>query len=239
MRDAFAPVLKQSLSDKLAQRIRGMIQKGDYGQGDRLPPIMEMAKRFSVGHPTIREALKKLETMGIVEIRHGSGVYVSRSDEVLVLASPDYAGTVTKKLLLDLIDTRMPLEMKSVAEAVKNATLDDLVEMRQLLKKAGDNFDNDVVLNETNMGFHRQIAIASGNTVLLQLLDVLRDLFTEEQRLILGIFGSRERDHREHLAILEALESRDEALGVERMRKHLQGVADSIHRWDPDNHPVS
>ena len=121
MRDAFAPVLKQSLSDKLAQRIRGMIQKGDYGQGDRLPPIMEMAKRFSVGHPTIREALKKLETMGIVEIRHGSGVYVSRSEEVLVLASPDYPGTVTKKLLLDLIDTRMPLEMKSVAEAVKNA----------------------------------------------------------------------------------------------------------------------
>ena len=239
MRDAFAPVLKQSLSDKLAQRIRAMIQKGDYGQGDRLPPIMEMAKRFSVGHPTIREALKKLETMGIVEIRHGSGVYVSRSDEVLVLASPDYAGTVTKKLLLDLIDTRMPLEMKSVAEAVKNATLDDLVEMRRLLKQAGDNFDNDVVLNETNMGFHRQIAIASGNTVLLQLLDVLRDLFTEEQRLILGIFGSRERDHREHLAILEALENRDEPLGVERMRKHLQGVADSIHRWDSDNHPVS
>jgi GntR family transcriptional repressor for pyruvate dehydrogenase complex len=239
MRDAFAPVLKQSLSDKLAQRIRAMISKGDYGQGDRLPPIMEMAKRFSVGHPTIREALKKLETMGIVEIRHGSGVYVSRSDDVLVLASPDYAGTVTKKLLLDLIDTRMPLEMKSVAEAVKNATLDDLVEMRRLLKTAGDNFDNDIVLNETNMGFHRQIAIASGNTVLLQLLDVLRDLFTEEQRLILGIFGSRERDHREHLAILEALESRDEALGVDRMRKHLQGVADSIHRWDPDNHPVS
>ena len=239
MRDAFAPVLKQSLSDKLAQRIRAMIQKGDYSQGDRLPPIMEMAKRFGVGHPTIREALKKLETMGIVEIRHGSGVYVSRSEEVLVLASPDYVGTVTKKLLLDLIDARMPLEMKSVAEAVKHGSPEDLLEMKRLLKTAGENLDNDVVLNETNMGFHRQIALASGNTVLVQLLDVLRDLFTEEQRLILGIFGSRERDHREHLAILEALERRDEALGVERMRKHLQGVADSIHRWDAENHPVT
>ena len=239
MRDAFAPVLKQSLSDKLAQRIRGMIQKGDYSQGDRLPPIMEMAKRFGVGHPTIREALKKLETMGIVEIRHGSGVYVSRSEEVLVLASPDYVGTVTKKLLLDLIDARMPLEMKSVAEAVKHGSPEDLLEMKRLLKTAGDNLDDDVVLNETNMGFHRQIALASGNTVLVQLLDVLRDLFTEEQRLILGIFGSRERDHREHLAILEALERRDETLGVERMRKHLQGVADSIHRWDAENHPVT
>ena len=239
MRDSFAPVLKQSLSDKLAQRIRAMIQKGEYTQGDRLPPIMEMAKRFGVGHPTIREALKKLETMGFVEIRHGSGVYVSRSEEVLVLASPDYGGEVTKKLLLDLINTRMPLEVMSVAEAVKHATLADLVEMRRLLTTAGQNLADDVVLNEVNMGFHRQIALASGNTVLLQLLDVLHDLFTNEQRLILDIFGSRERDHKEHLAILDALEKRDEKKGTDLMRKHLHGVADSILRWSPEDHPVT
>ncbi|HEY4305218.1 MAG TPA: FadR/GntR family transcriptional regulator [Gemmatimonadaceae bacterium] len=239
MRDSFAPVLKQSLSDKLAQRIRTMIQKGEYTQGDRLPPIMEMAKGFGVGHPTIREALKKLETMGVVEIRHGSGVYVSRSEEVLVLASPDYAGTVTKKLLLDLINARMPLEVMSVSEAVKHATLEDLVEMRRLLTSAGQNLTNDVVLNEVNMGFHRQIALASSNAVLLQLLDVLRDLFTDEQRLILGIFGSRERDHKEHLSILDALEKRDEKKGTDLMRKHLQGVADSILRWNPEDHPVT
>ena|SRR5512146_1917467 len=239
MKDAFGPVLKQSLSDSLAQRIRGMIQRGDYTQGDRLPPIMEMARRFGVGHPTIREALKKLETMGIVEIRHGSGVYVSRSDDVLVLASPGYSGTVTKKLLLDLIHTRIPLEMHSVSQSIKNATLEDLVELRRTLTTAGQNLDNDEVLNEVNMSFHRQIARASGNTVLTQLLDVLHDLFTEEQRLILGIFGSRERDHQEHLGILEALELRDEKLAVERMREHLEGVADSIERWSPEDHPVA
>src|SRR5919202_321559 len=99
MSDAFAPVSKQSLTDRLARQIRGLIQRGDYRQGDRLPPIMEMARRFRVGHPTIREALKKLEAIGVVEIRHGSGVYVSRSDDVLVLASPHYAATATKKLL--------------------------------------------------------------------------------------------------------------------------------------------
>jgi GntR family transcriptional repressor for pyruvate dehydrogenase complex len=239
MKDSFAPVLKQSLADKLAQRLRAMIQKGDYQQGDRLPPIMEMARRFGVGHPTIREALKKLETMGFVEIRHGSGVYVTRSEEVLVLASPDYAGTVTKKLLLDLIRARMPLEIQSVADAVGNATLEDLTEMRRLLTTAGMNLDDDDVLNDVNMSFHRQIARSSGNMVLAQLLDVLRDLFTDEQRLILGIFGSRERDHQEHITILEALEARDEPLAVERMRMHLQGVADSIHRWDPEHHPVA
>jgi GntR family transcriptional repressor for pyruvate dehydrogenase complex len=74
--------------------------------------------------------------------------------------------------------------------------------------------------------------------VLAQLLDVLADLFAEEQRLILGIFGSRERDHREHLEILEALESRDEALCVGRMRQHLRGVQDAIESWNPEDHPV-
>src|SRR5215203_307173 len=126
MKHAFAPLERQSLSDRLARQIRGSIQRGDFRRGDRLPPIMEMARRFGVGHPTIREALKKLETMGFVEIRHGSGVYVTRSEEVLVLASPDYSGTVTKKLLLDLIRVREPLETQSVAEAVRNATLEDL-----------------------------------------------------------------------------------------------------------------
>lgn len=239
MKDAFRPVLKQSLSDRLAQRIRVSIQKGDYAEGDRLPAIMEMARRFGVGHPTVREALKKLQTMGVVEIRHGSGVYVSRSHDVLVLATPDYAGTVTRKLLLDLIETRMPIEMHSTAQAASNATDEHLEEMRRLLTTAGQNLDNDEVLNSMNMAFHRQIALASDNTVLTQLLDVLQELFTEEQRLILGIFGSRQRDHQEHLAILDALEKRDVGLAVERMRTHLEGVRDAVRQWDPEHHPVA
>ena len=238
MKDAFAPVLKHSLSDRLARRIRSLIQKGNYAPGDRLPSIMEMARRFGVGHPTIREALKKLETMGIVEIRHGSGVYVTRNDDVLVLASPDFGGQVTKKLLIDLINTRMPLEMQSAADAVRNGKPEHLLEMRRLLTTAAQNLDDDDALNSVNMAFHRQIAQASGNAVLAQLIDVLKDLFTAEQRLILGIFGSRERDHQEHLAILAAIEERDEKLAVDRMRTHLEGVREAVRLWDPEEHPV-
>lgn len=238
MKEAFTPVVKRSLSDRLAQRIRQLIQNGDYREGDRLPAIMEMARRFGVGHPTVREALKKLQTMGVIQIRHGSGVYVTRSHEVLLLASPDFTGTVTRKLLLDLVQTRIPIEMQSVALAARNATDGNLAEMRQLLTTAGANLDDDAVLTSVNMAFHRQIALASGNTVLTQLLDVLQELFTEEQRLILGIFGSRERDHQEHLGILEALEDRDEVLCIERMRTHLEGVQEAVRQWDPEHHHV-
>jgi GntR family transcriptional repressor for pyruvate dehydrogenase complex len=236
--DALAPVMKQSLADRLADQIRQLIQSAGYKVGDRLPTIMEMAHQFRVGHPTVREALRKLETVGIVEIRHGSGVYVTRSDDVLVLVSP-HAGGVTKKLLLDLIQARIPIEVHTAGLAARNATAEHLEEMRSLLATAGRSFDDDALLSSTNMAFHRQIALASGNTVLAQLLNVLQELFATEQRLILGIFGSRERDHAEHLQLLEALEKHDEALAVERMRTHLEGVEAVLLRWDPEKHPVA
>lgn len=238
MENAFRPVVRQSLSDRLARRIRALIQGGEYKEGDRLPPIMEMARRFGVGHPTVREALKKLEAMGVIEIRHGSGVYITRDRDVLVLASPDYSGTLTKKLLLDLIEARTPIELQTTALAARNLTDEHCQEMRRLLTTAEENLANDEVLTSANMAFHQQIALASGNTVLAQLLDVLQELFVGEQRLILGIFGSRQRDHAEHLGILEALEQRKESLAVERMKLHLEGVHEVVQRWDPEQHPV-
>lgn len=232
------PFVRESLSDRLAREIRYMIQRGDYAAGDRLPTIMDLAKRFGVGHPTIREALKQLEAVGVVEIRHGSGVYVGRSEDVLVLAARDYGGAVTKKLLLDLIRARMALELQSVTDAARNVTAEQLTEMRQLLTTAGQNFANDELLSATNSHFHRVIGIASGNSVLAQLLGVVSELFVAEQRLILSIFGSRKRDHDEHLEILDALERRDPSLAAQRMRAHLQEVHDAVERWDPEAHPL-
>ncbi|MGD0993184.1 MAG: FadR/GntR family transcriptional regulator [Gemmatimonadales bacterium] len=238
MKHSLGRMPRQSLSDRLARRIRELIQQREYKAGDRLPAIMEMARSFGVGHPTVREALKKLEAVGVVEIRHGSGVYVSRSEDVLLLATPDYAPVVTQKLLADLIRSRMPLEMQSVAEAVPHLTARHLKEMRRLLNEADKHLDDDGVLNRVNMQFHRQIAVASENTVLLQLLDVLREMFQQEQLVILTIFGSRKEDHRGHLAILDALERRDGDLAVARMRTHLQNVLDAVLQWDPERHPV-
>jgi GntR family transcriptional repressor for pyruvate dehydrogenase complex len=125
-----------------------------------------------------------------------------------------------------------------VGLAARNATAEHLQGMRELLAKAEENLDNDATLNATNMAFHRHIALASGNTVLSQLLGVLSTLFQQEQRMILDIYGSRRKDHAEHVGIMEALEKRDEPLSVQRMRAHLEGVREVLHRWDPRTTPV-
>jgi len=232
-------VLRQSLTDGLAMHVRELIGSGEYQPGDRLPSIAEMARRFGVGPPTLREALRKLETVGLVTIRHGSGVYVGKSQDSLLVSNPVFGGTVSKKLLLDLIQARIPVELTAVSLAAEQANVEHLAEMERLLETASRSLGDDTVLNPTNMAFHGRIALASGNSVLHQILEVLSNLFIDEQRLILDIFGSREQDHAEHLGILDALRRRDGALAVQRMRAHLEGVREALLRWDPEHDPVA
>jgi GntR family transcriptional repressor for pyruvate dehydrogenase complex len=232
MPKSYSPVLKQNLADDLAQRVSVLIRSQGLGPGDRLPSIVEMARRFGVGHPTLREALRKLETLGAITIRHGSGVYVADSHGTLVVSSTVHGGTATKKVLLDLIEARIPIELKSVALAAHHATEAHRAEMHRLLEVAGASLEDDETLNAANMGFHRAIAVASGNVVLAQLLAALTDLFREEQRMILDVSASRHRDLSEHLRILEALDAGDEEEAVRRMRAHLEWVRTAIDAWD-------
>ena len=234
----FKPVERSNLADDLAESIAQMIQTGTYQAGDRLPAITEMARKFGVGHPTVREALKQLETVGVVEIKHGSGVYVKKGQDVLLVSNRVFGGVVSKKLMLDLIQARTAIETLSVQLAAANATEEQFCRMAELLDEAGANLTNDSVLNMANMAFHRTIAESSGNLVLAQLQDVLSDLFQREQRLILDIYGSRDKDHDEHVEILEALRSRDSDRSVALMRKHLDGVRDALLRWDPESNPI-
>ena len=239
MHDLIQPVTRQGLADDLAQKIQQLIRKRAYAAGERLPSIAVMAANFRVGAPTVREALKTLEAVGVVEIRHGSGVYVARIDDSLLITNPVFDGTVSRKLLLDLIEARIPIETTTVSLACANGTAEQFAEMERLLAHAGEHIQDDGVLNETNLAFHQQIAIASGNTVLQQLLAVLTKLFSREQRLILDIQNMREQDHDEHLAIVAAVKQRQTQLAVSRMRAHLENVQQVLKRWDSTDTPLN
>lgn len=227
--DAFSEVSRDSLADTLARRIRAMIQSGQYGEGDRLPAILEMARRFGVGPPTVREALKKLETLGVVDVRHGSGVYVASRRELLVLARPQLGGAVDVRLLADLIEVRIPLEVESVKAVATRATDEELAQIRHLVLTA-DGVVDEQRLSAVDAAFHRLLAAVSGNTILAQMLDALRDLFTDEGRVVHWEPLARDWDVRAHVAVVDALDRRDAVSAAERMRAHLQSVRDEVTR---------
>ncbi len=228
----FQSVLRQSLSDEIAEKITRMIQSTGFKPSDRLPAITQMARQFGVGSPTVREALKRLETIGVVDIRHGSGVYVGTTPDSFLITNPVFGGTPSKKVLVDLIDSRIPVEMRTAALAASNATTEHLDEMERLLAQAGQSLNDGELLNKVNLAFHRQIALASGNTVMHQILEVLSSLFRQEQRMILEIKGNRAEDHGEHVGIFEAVRLRDASLATSRMQDHLERVREVLMGWD-------
>lgn len=232
------PVQRKKLANDLADRVQEMIRADGLRPGDRLPSIATLASEYGVGAPTVREALKRLEIAGAVEIRHGSGVYVHQHDNTMLMASPLYQRVPSKKELIDLVEARATIEVMAAGLAAEHATGAQLDEMKRLLDNAHAHLTDDDVLNQTNMAFHREISRASGNSVFGQLLEVLTGVFAREQRIIIDIQDSRDDDHRQHVGIYEALRARSAALARERMTAHLAKVRRDLERWNPTERPL-
>lgn len=235
MPDSITPLPKQSLADNLAQEVKNFIVRQGYLPGDKLPTTSELAQRFGVGLPTLREGLKKLETIGVIKIKHGSGIYVGDHINSIFLMNPIITtDTPTQKQLLDLIDARIAIEPNTAALAAEHATPAQIAAMADLLRRAKENFANENLLSQINMQFHRSIATASGNAVFAQILTVVTRLFAHEQRVIIDIFRSKETDHQQHVEIFEAIRERDRERARSLMHAHLNGVRDAILHWNPE-----
>jgi GntR family transcriptional repressor for pyruvate dehydrogenase complex len=238
MPETITPLVRLSLADNLAQEIKNFIISKGYFPGTKLPPTAKLAQLFGVGLPTVREALKKLETIGAVSVKHGSGIFVGETINSLFLLNPIYSNQLpSKKQLLDLIDARISIELSTAALAAVNANTNHLEIMENLLKEAKENIQNDNILSQKNMLFHRTIASASGNTVFDQILEVITKLFQKEQLLIIDIFRSKDLDHEQHVQILSSIKSKDKEQCVDLMRSHLMGVRESIMNWTKGENP--
>ncbi|NUW43677.1 FadR/GntR family transcriptional regulator [Nonomuraea rhodomycinica] len=217
-------VVRPTLSDALTERMLELIRAGGLRPGDRLPSTRELSQRFAVTTPTLREALRRLEATGAVEMRHGSGIYVGADIERVVLPNPNMR-EMDGEQLLELLGARVVIEPPLAAMAARRAAGAELAALERVLDEAARHLrGEDAELHETNMTFHRATARLAGNSVLHEIVDSLLTVHGPEQRAILQIFDDRRRDYEEHRAILEAIVAGDAAAAEERMRAHLVDV---------------
>ena len=220
--EAFA--VRPSGSDLLTEQIVDMIERDALGPGDRMPTVQALAARFAVAAPTMREALRRLQAVGVVEMRHGSGVYVRHAGRRVVLPNP-FPGRLKIETILDLLDARLLIE-PHLAGLAADADEAAIADPARLIEDAGRLLEGseDDRLSAANLGFHRGVARCGGNSVLAQVIDSLLDLYGPEQMEILRLYADRVHDHEEHAAILQAIQAHDPALASERMQRHLEGV---------------
>ena len=224
------PRLRQTASDQLTQELVDLIREESLSPGDRLPSVNALAQQFEVAAPTIREALRRLQALGVVDIRHGSGVYVRPGGGRVIVSNP-YSGQLETTTILDLLDARLLIEPHLACLAVARCDDAAVKELEEILAGAEHALrGQDEVLSELNLDFHRAIAHLAGNVVLAQTMDSLLDLYAVEQMVILQVYDNRERDHREHLEVLAAIRDRRPDLAAERMREHIEGVRSVLER---------
>lgn len=224
-KELLAPVPRPTLSDVLIRRILDLINSEGLKPGDRLPPVRTLAERFAVTVPTVREALRRLQASGVVELRHGSGVYVRNGQERIVISNPNHR-ELDASTTLDLLEARLLIEPHLAELAAENADEPQIVELGRHLDRAAGYLDgqDDHALHRANMEFHRAIAACSGNSVLSQVIDSLVELYSPEQQAILKIYDNRSRDYQEHCEIYAAIRGRDPEQARRGMYQHLRGV---------------
>ena len=219
-------LVRRQLLDDVSEGILDLIRTQGLSAGDRLPSARELAARFAVATPTLREALRRLEATGVVEIRHGSGVYV-RDHSRLILANPHHQG-LAHDTIMHLLAAREVIEPHCAELAARSCTPEQLAELRAILDAASAALGDDAELSASNMAFHRAIAHHAGNPVLAEMVDTIVDIYGPEQQQILRLHGDRRADHTEHVEILAALAAHEPTRAATLMRRHLAGVRQVI-----------
>jgi GntR family transcriptional repressor for pyruvate dehydrogenase complex len=217
----------KSLSEHLTTQVLALVQSEKLQPGDKLPSVKELADRFSVATPTMREALRLLEMAGNLDIRHGSGIYV-RQPETRVMVTNPYARQLDTHTILNLLQARLLIEPPVAELAAAHATTKDLDGLDALLADTSQYLSGqesaDAVLGVANMRFHRGIADSAGNSVLADVVFSLTEVHIKEQMAVLDLYNNRVRDHEQHKLILGALMKRDVREARQLMFEHIDEV---------------
>jgi GntR family transcriptional regulator, transcriptional repressor for pyruvate dehydrogenase complex len=209
------PVEKQRVAEEIAEQLRSLILNGQYPPGSKLPPERELSKRLRVNRASLREALKKLEHLGLVRIRQGDGTRVQNFMETggieLVQHLLPLAGG-KPELIRDLLEFRriMGREIARLAAARGGRDKDQTARLRALADKA-DLTTGAAELFDLDFEFYVALAAMCGNQVMLLLLNTVRDGVRGFMPLLANLAGPQDQVRKHHRDLIAAIEKADAA----------------------------
>lgn len=222
------PLTTETLSQQVARQLRELVVAGELAPGQRIPSERELAARFGVGRPAVREALKELKAQGLLISGRGpqGTVVAAHPGSDIAARVRELAGTGAERLV-ELMELRVAVEVQAAGLAARRATLE---EIRRLSDIHVDLSDANHA--ESDQAFHRLIAEASHNVLLRRLSAELVGLLHEHMPRILEVVytqpGGAEAVQRQHDLVLEAVRRGDEAGARRAMRQHLEYVTAAL-----------
>ncbi len=224
MNDKFT---KKAVSDYVVEDIMQKIKNEHFEPGEKLPSEKTLSEEFEISRASTREALQKLEVLGLIDIKHGKGSYVSNSPYLKPIQE-----IVASKLLTadvgveELLETRLYIEQGTVRLAARNADDSALDDLSVLLEEMDQVVEEEDVeeFSRLDMEFHLMLGRISGNTLMKRMLRTIRNLMRDQQERVNRLDGVLDVSQKQHREIFEAVREKDPELAQQYMTEHLRQI---------------
>jgi DNA-binding FadR family transcriptional regulator len=212
--------------------IKRMILRGELVAGQKLPPERELATRLGVSRPSLREAIRALITLNILESRHGHGTFVTSLDPELLIEPIDFVLRANEANLAALFEARRALEAGAAALAAERASDLDLARMEEHVKRDQQVVGDVEAFLRHDVQFHDMIRRAAQSPILSSLLGSIAALSIESRRRTGQEIAARQKSVADHQAMVRALKARDPRASYQAMIEHLSHAEEVL--WPRD-----
>jgi GntR family transcriptional repressor for pyruvate dehydrogenase complex len=236
MADQFlTPVTRTTLTADICRKLVSHLMRGDWIEGDRIPPERELCIRLGVGRASLREAMKALEIMGLIETRLGEGTFVCSRSEFF---SRPLLWAITgsaKDEVHELVEARKLMEVEMAAFAAERATPEDLKLIGRYLDEMENSLDDPETFLEADINFHLAIGSAAHNRILLNALLLIRNLMRQWIAQTLPKEGANTTALKDHNKIFTAIAKRNTSAARLAMQTHLDKMASALLAVEPSD----
>lgn len=215
--------VKTSLVDTVVDRLRDTIEKGRLRRGDRLPSEQELIRQLGVSRLVLRQAMGRLQSVGMLKVVHGRGIFVADRDAVVGCSRLlRTILSISSTELIQFMELRTAIECRAarlVAQTTSPQAVAELEESLQQVRAAGFGTDEG---RRRDLRFHLKIVELAGNTLMVDVLKVIQELMVEAMARTLAKPDERRWAEEMHLAIVDAIRAGDPAAAEAAVRHHME-----------------
>jgi GntR family transcriptional repressor for pyruvate dehydrogenase complex len=231
---------RQTPSEEVTQQLLGYLLSGQIRPGTRLPSERRLAERLGVGRSAVREAIKSLSLLGLLEVRQGSGAYLSGHTSDLLPRVLEWGLLLGEPSMRDIIELRHHLEVAAAGLAAERASTEAIQELRALVARMGEAGPDVPAYVDADLQFHLRLAQAGGNGVLASLISNIQSLTRVWATRVLEYAGETSSSLAMHKPIIDAVAAGDVEAARHAMEAHMQRATKRLRAaLDADEQPAA